>query len=275
MAHKKSRPITKIVCLADLHVGSTKGLLPPGFKTLEGNEIKLNAMQEWLWLCWERANQFIEDSVGDESYALVLNGDLMEGIHHHTKEVWTPEVKDMLEAAVQIVAPLAVNAAKTFVIRGTECHVGNNEESIAKIIGAYPDHQTGLHSFDRLTLDLNGVRHVFRHHIGTSVRRGLAATQLSANLVEEQIEAVNNGEPIPRVVCCAHRHKFGWYRDDNGICVVSPPWQGLTRFGHKVVSQARTKPGLYIIDHLGKQYGALPEIKSKLFDCPQPQAVRL
>ncbi len=275
MGKPKNQGIKKVLVISDTHIGSTKGLLNPGFKTLEGNEIKLNAMQEWLWMCWIRANEFVADVTNGEPYALVINGDVIEGVHHQTKEIWSPLIQDQVEASLQILAPLSEAAAKTFVIRGTECHVGNTEEVVGKVLNAEKDHQTGNNSFDRLTLDLNGIRHVFRHHIGTSVRRGLAGTQLSANLVEEQVEAVNNGEPIPRVVCCAHRHKFGTYTDGNGLCVVSPPWQGLTRFGHKVVSQARSQPGLYILDYENKQMGQLPEVISKCYTAPHPQAIQL
>ncbi len=276
MPTKKAKgSIRKIVVLSDLHIGSTKALLQPGYTTLEGNEIKLNAMQEWLYMCWVRANDFIEEVVDGEPFALVLNGDLVEGIHHGTKEIWSPEAGDQKIAAIQILTPLAKAAAKVFVVRGTECHTQNTETSIADALFSEMNHQAGIRSFDRLTLDINGVRNVFRHHIGTTVRRGLAGTQLSANLVEEQVEAANNGEPIPRVICCAHRHKFGWYRDDNGLCVVSPPWQGLTRFGHKVVSQARTKPGVFILDYENKKFGELPEVISRLYDCPQPDAIQL
>lgn len=277
MATKRvgNRPIKAVVTLADLHLGSTVALLPPGFVTLEGNEIKLNAIQEWLWECWSRANKFLEDELGDDPFALVLNGDLIEGNHHGTKQIWSPEVGDHKLAAIEVLSPLAAKAAVTFVVRGTECHVNNTEVSIADAINAAFNPETKNRAFDRLTLDVNGVRHVFRHHIGSTIRRGLAGTQLSTNLAEEQLEAVNNGEEIPRVVCCAHRHKHGIYQDDNGICVVSPPWQALTRFGHKVVSQARTKPGVFLIDHRNTQYGDLPQIKARLYDTPQPSAFRL
>ena len=270
-----NRPIRKVCIISDLHVGSTKGLLNPGFTTLEGNEIKLNAMQEWLWLCWERANNFIDEQVGDEPFALVVNGDVIEGIHHGTKEIWSPEVTDQRNAAVEILKPLVAKSAASFLVRGTEAHVQNSEAGIGSQLGCVRDEQTGLHAFDRLVLELNGIRHVFRHHIGTSVRRGLAGTQLSANLAEEQVEAANNGEKIPRVVVCSHRHKYGLYQDTNGLLVVTPPWQGLTRFGHKVVSQARTNPGLVILSYDGKAYGELPEVVTKTFKTPEAQAVEL
>jgi hypothetical protein len=269
---KTEKGIRLVLVLSDLHVGSTKALLPPDFKTLEGNEVKLNAMQEWLWECWVRANAFIEEVADGDPYALVLNGDLIEGIHHGTKEIWSPEVKDHIAAAYQLLAPVAKRAAHTFLVRGTECHTNNQEVSLGEMLGAERCKETGLAATDRLTLDVNGVRHVFRHHIGSTIRRGLAGTQLSINLAEEQVEAVNNGESLPRVVCMAHRHKFGIYQDDNGMAIVSPPWQGLTRFGHKVVSQARTKPGLFILDSRGQQHGQLPKVWNKTYECPAPSA---
>ena len=119
------------------------------------------------------------------------------------------------------------------------------------------------------------MRCVFRHHIGTSVRRALSATQFSIHLGEEQVEAANNGEVIPRVLCCAHRHKFGVWEDDRGLAVVSPPWQMLSRFAHKVVSQARIKPGVFILDWRDREDGELPKVLKRLYDTPQPHAVTL
>jgi len=275
MAHKTRKPIKRVVICSDLHIGSTKGLLEPGFTTLEGNKVSLNAMQEWLWLCWKKANRFIDEQVGDEPFAFVVNGDIIEGIHHGTKEIWSPEIADQRRAAVEILKPLVAKATASFIVRGTECHVQNTESGIGEQLGCVKDEETGLHAFDRLVLELNSVRHVFRHHIGTSVRRGLAGTQLSANLAEEQVEAANNGEKIPRVVVCSHRHKFGLYQDTNGLLVVTPPFQGLTRFGHKVVSQARTNPGIVILDYSGKQLGELPTVIEKTFKTPEAKTIEL
>jgi hypothetical protein len=280
MATKSNKPVRLIVTLADIHSGSTRSVLPPKFSTTNQNEIGLNSIQEYLWECWERTQDYIKEVAANDPYVLVLNGDLVEGIHHGTKEVWSPDTRDHVRCAIKLLKPVAAKAKATFVIRGTECHTGTQENTVAEVLGAVANPEAGDnedgspkdYGFDRLTLDMNGVRHVFRHHIGTSVRRTLAATQLSVNLAEEQLEAINNGEQIPQVICCAHRHKYGEYKDDNGLVVVSPPWQALTRFGHKVVSQARTKPGVHILDHRGRAFGELPEVRKKLFDTPAPYA---
>lgn len=266
-----------VVVLADIHAGSSKGLLPPEFINLEDIAIPQNPMQVWLWECWIRTLGSVNEIMNGDPYALVLNGDMIEGVHHGTKEIISPEVGDHKRAAVQILKPLSDGAVKTFVVRGTECHVGTQELSIAESLGAVinPESPAGNRAFQRLTLDIAGVRCVFRHHISASVRRSLSATQLSLALAEEQLEAANNGEKIPRVVCAAHRHRWGFFQDDNGQCIVSPCWQFLTNHGHKVVSPARTKPGLFILDWRNRADSELPEVIPIQFRAPEPKALSL
>lgn len=267
--------IRSLVVLGDIHAGSSKALLPPNFVTLEDHEVRQNAIQKWLWECWRRKDDFLDEVLGNAPFGLVLNGDLIEGIHHGTKEIISPEVADHRNAAVQLLKPVAERAAKVFVVRGTECHVNNHEVSIGKELGAVMNPETRIHAFDRLTIDIAGIRCVFRHHIPASVRRNLSATQLSIQLAEEQLEAVNNGEPLPRVVGAAHRHKPDHYEDDNGLCFVSPPWQMLTRHGHKVVSPARCKPGVQILDWREREDGELPRFWRRYYEPPHPQAICL
>lgn len=269
-------PATRVlVVLSDIHAGSTVALLPPAFETAEGQTVGQNAIQQWLWACWTDAQEWIAEKLAGDTFGLVLNGDLVEGVHHGTKQVVSPDIGDHLKAAIEILQPLSERAEKTFVVRGTECHTGNVEIAVAKAINAELNPELNIPVFDRLTLDVAGVRCVFRHHIGTSVRRGLAATQFSIQLAEEQVEAANNDEVIPRVLCCAHRHKFGAYEDDRGLALVSPPWQMLSRFAHKVVSQARTKPGVFILDWRGIPDGQLPRVHKRLYDTPKPNALSL
>ena len=142
-----------IVVLSDIHAGSTVALMPPEFTTLEGVLLAQNPMQRWLWECWQDAQAWITASVGADPYALVLNGDLTEGIHHGTKQVISPDTGDHVECAIHLLRPLVAKAAKTFIVKGTECHTGNNEIVIGKAMKTAINPETGLPAWDRLTLD--------------------------------------------------------------------------------------------------------------------------
>lgn len=214
--------------------------MPPGYVTVEGQPVALNRWQAWLWQCWGRAMRWKDRIAAGDEYAIVLNGDLTEGVHHRTTQLVSSDPTDHVFIAKEVLKPLAESAAKTYVVKGTECHTHSGEVSIGESLGAEINDETGKRAFDRLILDACGVRVAFRHHIGTSVRMALEATQLSVALVEETAEAIKNGETPPRIVCAAHRHKFGYFSNGRNMCIVSGPWQGLTRHGHKVVSQART-----------------------------------
>jgi len=252
------------------------GLLPPGMTTAEdAHPMVQNEWQRWLWQCWGRANRWMEKIANGDPYALVLNGDMTEGIHHRSTQVVSGDKQDHVSIAIEILEPLAKRAEKTYLVKGTECHVHANEVAIGKALKAEINDETQKHAFDRLALDACGVRCVFRHHIGTSIRMALEATQLSVILVEETAEAIKNGEAPPRIVCAAHRHKFGFYLNGRSMCVVSAPWQGLTRHGHKVVSQARTQPGVYALDWRGITDGELPILHYRTYDTPAAKAKTL
>lgn len=271
---KRRRPELVLV-LSDLHVGSTVGLMPPDFETVEGNKIEHNAVQRFLWESWLDMNEWLSRTTEGANYAVVINGDLIEGDHHGTKQIWSKDTSDHVRAAEICLQPVLSRAVSLFIVRGTECHTNNHEVSLGRILKAVNNPDTGLPSFDRLHLSVNGCRCVFRHHIGTSIRSWTGATQLAAVLAEETIQAVNNGEPPPQVVCAAHRHKFGSYTNGHGTVVISPPWQMLTRHGFKVVPEARTQPGAYILDWRGKPEEALPHVHELIYSAPVQNYIKI
>lgn len=268
-------PIKLVFDISDIHCGSNMGLLPPGIKTSEGDLLTQNPVQEWLWSAWQQGMQWMEEVANDDPYALVLNGDLIEGVHHKTVQIMSSDIGDHVRIAKTVLKPLVKRAEKTFIVKGTECHTHNSETAIGESLGAEVNPDTDMPSFDRLTLDVNGVRCVFRHHIGTTVRRGLSGTQLSLALAEEQVEAANAGDPIPRVLCCAHRHKVGYYQDDNGLSLVTGAWQALTRHGHKIVSPARCTPSIAALDFRGLPTGTMPKVHSKIFAAQNATAIAI
>jgi len=272
---RRKKPIRLLVCVSDIHAGSTVGLLPPDFVAHEGQSVNQNAIQRWLWSCWLDANKWLDAVVGDDEFALVINGDATEGVHHRTLQVITPDIGDHLSAAIHILQPLAERAEDVFVVKGTEAHTGNIEEALGRELGAYKHPDTGHHSTDKLYLEVNGCPVVFHHHIGATSRTYLEASALSIHLINEQAEHLQAGLTPPRVLVTGHRHRFGAWTNAHGTCVCLPPWQGLTRYGHKVVPSAMTKPGLVVLDWRGGDPNALPSVRHRIYTPPPPAMVRL
>lgn len=272
---KKRRRLELLVIASDIHAGSTQALMPPEFTLSEEQVIKANALQLFFWQAWQHACAWVQDVAGGDPYGLVLNGDMIEGDHHRSDQIISRRLGDHVECAAQVLAPLADHAERIFLTKGTECHTGDTEAALGVRLEAERNPANGRPVFDRLTLDIRGVRFVARHHVGTTSRPWLESNGLGMELASEQLQAVRNNEPMPRILAVAHRHVGGHVTTNEGICLATPAWQGLTRHGHKVVGAARCKPGLYILDWRGVAEGELPAIHRRIYEAPKPAAIAI
>ena len=73
----------RILILSDLHIGSTFGLFPRGFKTKQGNEIKLNSGQCALLYYFDK----MIDELSKINYLFLL-GDLIQGLNPSESGRW-------------------------------------------------------------------------------------------------------------------------------------------------------------------------------------------
>ena len=250
---------TAIIC-SDLHVGSTCAILRPGFKTTDGNVIGPNPVQLWMWEQFKSCCQEIKKLQGKSQSALILNGDLIDGNHHRTKEIVMVDEMEHARAAIFTLEPLIKLSSKTLVVAGTECHTKNLERLIGEGIGATRNPENGTHAFDMLNIEIHGCLGNIRHHMPTTSRTYLEASQLSIQLGNAQLSAVRQGDPMPKWIAGAHRHTPGYYSDGNGMMVVTPSWQGLTRYAQKVVPDGKMVVGMAFLDWRGKEKGELPKV---------------
>ena len=254
-----------IVALSDLHVGSTVGLWPKDFVSNEGNPIGRNKFQEWLGECWDDAMAGIAKVVGKDEFELVINGDMVDGIHHRTLQVMTPDIGDQTDAVRQILAPLAEKAARIHIVKGTECHTRNDEIRLGRALGASKDPSNGQNAWDTLDLEVNGCLYNFAHHITTSMRSYLEASAHSISLGDLTMTRARAGMPVPKVMVRAHRHRHGIWDDGNQMSVVTGAWQGLTRYGYKVVPNAIPQPSWVVFDHRTTDKGELPLVHRRVY----------
>lgn len=250
---------------SDFHFGSKVALFPPGQRDAEGAEIGINPIQQWLWECWQEGNRWVDEKAGKSPYVWIFNGDLTEGRHHGGKQIVSQDTGDHIDPAIIALWPLAKKAARTFVVKGTECHVEEYESTIGKVIGAEKNPETGRCSFDRLLLRMCGRLITARHHFPATTRAYLEASQHSIQLGNMALESHRHGLEVPSILLGAHRHRMGHYSDGKMLSVVTPAWQALTRHGFKVVPDGWPNPGFYCLDWRNKRDGELPEVD--FFQC--------
>lgn len=262
--------IKKAIVISDIHCGSSYGLMGPNIRMQEGNIIAQNPLQEYLWKCWlDWQGDWFAKHVGDDPFILIVNGDATEGVHHGTKEIVSPDPSDHRLIAHHALAPLADRASDTFIIEGTECHTANAEHRLAFDLGAVrPTRHSNLGAWRTLRIKIHDCMCMFYHHISTTKRVYLEASQLSIELSNGRLEAIRGGVEPHKVLGCAHRHRHGSYRDGQLLSFVTPPWQGVTRFGRKVVPAAFCEPGVICLDWSEKEPGESPDLHSMLYEPP-------
>jgi len=274
MALRKS--IRALVFISDIHSGSDEAILQPGFVTEKGGEpVGRSPLSAWFYDCWVQGHAWLGELLEPQTYGLVINGDCIEGNHHRTTEIWSPDPRNHAKAAKELLAPVAERAAKRYMVRGTDCHVGGVENSIADFLKAEKNPDHGQPYWDHLRLVACGVPLSVRHHFPATSRSYLEASQHSIQLGNAVNESVRAGWTAPRVVVGAHRHRTGHFCDGNRLTVVTGAWQGLTRHGHKVVPDGIPCPSIYVLDWRDMRDGEMPVVHYRHFNPQPPAAVTL
>lgn len=263
---KKQAPKIAVV-ISDLHVGSTVGLWPEKYVSVEGVPIGQNAIQKWFWKYWIDATcKWIPSVVGDDPYLLICNGDLLDGIHHKTLQVMTADPADQSRAVKKVLGPLFEKAHKTYLTLGTECHTRNDEMRIGYDLGAEIDPETGNHAFNELHLEVHGCYGNAKHHISSASSPFYEAGGLGRAMNNEITTAARCGMRVPKWMVRGHRHVPGVVSDGFSVIAVTGAWQALTRYGHKVVPSAIPSPSIIALDWRGVQRGDLPRIHEKVYE---------
>lgn len=223
--------MTPIVVVSDTHVNSKFGLWPEDFMMKEGDQHLLTSWQKWLLEKWD---DFVKNV--PKGCILILNGDLVQGIHPTREiDVITPSAVDMRRAAIRLLEPLVDKAKATYVQRGTPWHGGVGEqdtETIAEMIDAVKDEETGQYTQWELWLRHEGKLFHFTHHLGFAPVYPLTPMQREMNVAK--LNVVDYNYPMPDVMVRSHRHEFRAYPDGARWVFVTPCWQLKTDFVWKI-----------------------------------------
>lgn len=234
--------IRQAVIVSDLHAGCKFGLCPPGGVLLDGGgRYRPSRPQERLYEFWEHAwSEWVPHVTKGEPYAVVVNGDILDGVHHRSVTQIDHNLTTQREIAYELLAPVRDRANKMYMVRGTESHVGQSgqdEEEVAKRLGAVRD-ERGMHSRYELWMDLGGALVHCAHHIGTTGSMAYETSALMRELAELMGDSARWGHEPPDVVVRSHRHRHVEIRVPTrhvyGICFTTAAWQLRTPFAYKV-----------------------------------------
>lgn len=229
---------TIVAVVGDTHCGGTTGLCPPIYELNGQGHRQANKIQKWLWRCWVDYWRRVSDMVNKYGAKLivVVNGDVVEGVHHGTTQVVSLRHDDMLDIAVSCLDPYTRNAEHLFVTKGTEAHVGAGgmwDDIVAKDLGAEPSEHSP--SWYWLPLDVDGVRFTFSHHGRAGTRgwtKGTGARTIAADL---SMQHARTGRSVPDVAVFGHVHRFEDSGNNYPVWVQTHGcWQMSTAYGHKI-----------------------------------------
>jgi hypothetical protein len=271
MKKKPNTPkrVAGVVIVSDLHCGSSVGLWPDGCETDTGNFVQIgnNLHQKWLWQCWQDAVQRTIAHFNGRPFYLICNGDLIEGRHHGTTEIVVSKNMEHAAGAVVALEPLARAASRRFFTAGTECHVGDYEKFICKEL-------KGEWCGDKALIEVNGTLLDIAHHMPTAGRAYLEAGAMSITMGNARQNYARSGHRVPKVYARGHRHVGGHFSDGRGLFVVTPAWQVLTRYGHKVVGDSICSCGMTLLDWSVTPDGEIPAVIPLTYTPNETQPIR-
>ncbi len=234
------KDIRQIVVVSDLHCGCRYGLCPPKVRIDDGSKHKSSPEQKDVWSHWKWfCNEWIPRVTRGEPYAIVLNGDLIDGDHHRNNTHVTNNLADQKKIAVKSLEPLLSydNAKRLFVVRGTDAHSGpggQDEEDLAQFIGAQKN-SAGQSARYELRADIGRARVDIQHHISSP-----SPTTLKRLYDTACAEAAMFGHRAPDVCVRSHVHRFCKYETAAmdrhvGLCLTTPGWQLKTPFTFRLM----------------------------------------
>lgn len=248
---KSAGTINNLVVISDTHSGCRLALCPPDGAPLDdGGRYLPSKLQLTLWAWWEEFwGEFVPRVTHGEPFAILHNGDAIDGKHHESCTQISQNIEDQVELAYRILRPV-VDACegRYYHVRGTEAHVGKSgqaEESLAKRLGAIPNDEGQYARWELWKMVGDGLVHA-SHHIGTTGSNHYESTAVHKELVESFTEAGRWEQRPPDIILRSHRHRDIKTevptKRGRAIAQVTPGWQGKTPFAYRIAGGRQALP---------------------------------
>lgn len=247
----KTPRINNLVVVSDLHCGCRLGLHPFTPSHLDdGGTYTPSRLQRVVFDWWcEFWCEWVPRACHNEPYAVLVNGDTLDGVHHRSTSQISHNLEDQAEIAYNLLAPIAEACeGRFYMVRGTEAHVGSSgveEERLAKRLGAVRDEDRRCARWEAWIELGNGLIHA-THHIGTTGSQAYESTAVMKELAEAYAEAGRWRNRPPDVVVRSHRHRHIEIRVPTslgyGIAFTTPAWQLKTPYTFRIPGARQSMP---------------------------------
>lgn len=230
--------IRNLIVVADTHCGDQLGLCPERIRLAHGGEYIASPFQLAVLKLWnEFWNDWVPTVTRGERFAVLFNGDMVEGSHHNASHLISQDTSDQANIAYELLAPVAdACQGRFYYISGTEAHAGEagrEEEKLADRLGAIPN-KIGRKSRYEMYLEVGDCLVHATHHIGIAGSMAYETTALTKEYNEFCAESARWGRPIPDIIVRAHRHRHSEVRVPTkrgyGTIFVTSAWQLKTPF---------------------------------------------
>jgi hypothetical protein len=209
-------------------------------------------LQLETWSYWEEFwTEFIQMVTKGEPFAVVVNGDAIDGRHHGSTTQISQNIADQLNIAedcLKWALRQCPPGTPLYYVRGTEAHVGpsgENEESLARRLDAVPD-TNGAYSRFELRIRVGRALCDIQHHISAVNSNAYESTMLNKEYAIACEEAGRWNQPVPDVIIRAHRHRRIQVdlptARDSGLAFTTPGWQLKTPYAFKLAGARQAMP---------------------------------
>lgn len=244
--------ISNLITISDTHCGCQLGLCPSKIRMAHGgfyeaSRFQLSMLHKWNYF-WQK---WVPKVTRSEPFAVLLNGDMLDGRHHYSTHQVSQDKSDQANIAYEMLSPVVDSCeGRFYYVSGTSAHAGEageDEERLAERLGAIPD-ETGRRSRYELFIQVGKCLVHASHHIGITGSMAYETTALTKEYNEICAESARWGRQIPDIVVRSHRHRHSEVRVPTvrgyGIIYVTSAWQLKTPFAYRIPGGRVTTPSV-------------------------------
>jgi hypothetical protein len=221
-----------LTVIADTHIGHSTGLVCPDVQLDNGDLHTQSVAQAWTWQKWQEFWEYsysLKPSGSGKCYLIILGDASDRPGQHQSGEYWTMNEAIVHRAAIDILAPHVQRHDHTFMLRGTQPHVGaeaEDEECLASELGCERNKERGTYSWWDLPLRIQDETFHFAHFTNMGSREWTRANAVNQLAAEAILDYAKFGETPPHFIVRAHVHRYSDSFQNYPIrAITAPAWQ--------------------------------------------------